>query len=455
MKLDLSHDLLPLLPPIYREVQDYQQICTAEKAEFDLLTGSVERVQSNFFFQTMDEDSVAQWEKVFHIVAVPEKESLDFRRQRVMTRIATRPPYTLGFLYQKLDELIGAGEWTCSITYPLYELRLATSAKNQSYYDEVTHLINQVKPANIVFISMPYLKTGILITEQVEVQKYDYQYRLGGWALGKKPFAELGGWTTAKAAASPTLTQTLLLDVAHKAAELATTARLNRAATVKPLKSVIASATLQVGSETLMISGKNLKLEASIEPETGTGTSTVTHYELLNDAGETLYASNCYFGITEKTDVDVNLSILEGADTVLANGSRYHYLLGSWLLGKDAFASPGQNNFVPVTATALASATVTPLFLASLASYLADHINMVQLNGDYTVSNLAKSLSGAAVTLQYELMPSEKITKVSAISAQDAFGNALTQDTVSVDTASRTKFKHTITFKEGTLLYGG
>lgn len=445
MKLDLSHDLLQLLPPVYRNVQDYQQICDAEKAEFDLLANSVEGIQNNFFFKTMDEDSVAQWEKVLHIVAVPEKESLEFRRQRVMTRIATRPPYTLGFLYQKLDELIGAGEWTCSITYPLYELRLATSAKNQSYYDEVTHLINQIKPAHIVFIIMQYLKTGILITEQVDVQKYDYQYRLGSWALGKKPFAEFGGWTTAKAAASPTLTRTLLLDVAHKAAELATTARLNRAATVKPLKSVIASATLQAGSETLIISGENLKLEASIEPMADT--PTVKHYELLNDAGETLYASDCYFGITEKTDMDVDLSILEGADTVLANGSR--------LLGKDAFASPGQNNFVPVTPAAPASASVTPLFLTSLASYMADHINMVQLNGDYTVPNLAKSLSGAAVTLQYDLLPSEKITKVSAISAQDAFGAALTQDDVSIETTSRTTFKHTIIFKEGTLLYGG
>lgn len=445
MKLDLLHDLLPLLPPIYREVQDYQQICTSEKAEFDLLAGSVEVVQRNFFFQTMDEDSVAQWEKVFHIVAVPEKESLEFRRQRVMTRIATRPPYTLGFLYQKLDELIGAGGWTCSITYPLYELRIATSAKDQSYYDEVTRLINQIKPAHIVFVSMPYFKTGILITEQVDVQKYDYQYRLGGWALGKKPFAEPGGWTTAKASASPTLTRTLLLDVAHKAAELATTARLNYAATVKTLKSVIASATLQVGSETLTISGENLKLEASVEPMADT--PTVNHYELLNDAGEALYSSDCHFGVTEKTDVDVNLSILEGANTVLANGNRF--------FGKDSFSSPGQNNFVPVTAVIPASASVTPLFLTSLASYLADHINMVQLNGDYTVPNLAKSLSGAAVTLQYDLPPPEKITKVSAISAQDAFGAALTQDDVSIETTSRTTFKHTIIFKEGTLLYGG
>ena len=128
---------------------------------------------------------------------------------------------------------------------------------------------------------------------------------------------------------------------------------------------------------------------------------------------------------------------------------------GSQMQKRARRPSPGQNYFVPVTATAPASASVTPLFLASLASYLADHINMVQLNGDYTIPNLAKSLSGAAVTLQYELLPSEKITKVSAISSQDAFGAALTQDDVSIETTSRTKFKHTIIFKEGTLLYGG
>jgi hypothetical protein len=97
MKLDLSHELLPLLPPIYREVQDYQQICAAEKAEFDRLAGSVEGVQSNFFFQTMDEDSVARWEKVFHIVAVPEKDSLAFRRQRVMTALRPARPTHWGF----------------------------------------------------------------------------------------------------------------------------------------------------------------------------------------------------------------------------------------------------------------------------------------------------------------------------------------------------------------------
>lgn len=453
MKLDLSHELLPLLPPIYRDIKDYQQICNAQKAEFDVASGSVEGIQNNFFFQTMDEDSVVLWEKVFHIVAVPEKETLDFRRQRVMNRIATRPPYTLGFLYQKLDELIGPGKWTCTVNYPFYELHISSEAKNQSYYDEVVHLVNWVKPAHIVFVNVPLLRTGILITEQVEVQPYTYKYALGGWSLGKSPFAELGGWKTVKNAASPTLTRTLLLDVSHKVAELTRSARLNESATVTPLKSTVSSATMQVDSQTLMIAGENLKIEASVEA--GTAAGDVTRYELLNEAGEPLYSAGCYFKTSEQTDVVVDLSILEGSDTVEASGNTWHYLLGSWLLGKAAFASRGQNYFIPVTPTAPETAAVTPLFLESLASYLADHIDAVQLNGDYTVQSLAKSRFGAAVTLQYELLPVEGVSQVSTISAQDPFGTALTKDDVTVSTISRTKFKHTITFKEGTLLYGG
>lgn len=53
MKPDLSCELLELLPPIYREIEDYQQICAAEKAQFERLADSVHRVQDNFFVQTI------------------------------------------------------------------------------------------------------------------------------------------------------------------------------------------------------------------------------------------------------------------------------------------------------------------------------------------------------------------------------------------------------------------
>ena len=41
MELDLNHDLHSLLPPFYREIAEYQQVCDAEKAQFSRTADSV------------------------------------------------------------------------------------------------------------------------------------------------------------------------------------------------------------------------------------------------------------------------------------------------------------------------------------------------------------------------------------------------------------------------------
>ena len=117
-KYELDTDLLSLLPPWYREVLDYQEICGTEQAQFEALAAEIVGVADNFFFQTMDENAVSQWEQIFGIIPNPDTESLAFRRARVLNRVSTRPPFTLSFLYQKLDELIGPDIWTVTVDYP-------------------------------------------------------------------------------------------------------------------------------------------------------------------------------------------------------------------------------------------------------------------------------------------------------------------------------------------------
>ena len=131
-RYELDADLLALLPPWYREVLDYQEICGTEQAQFEALADEIVSVADNFFFQTMDERAVSQWEQVFRIVPNPAAESLEFRRARILNRISTRPPFTLGFLYQKLDELIGVGAWTVHMDYPNYTLYIESSAEINS-----------------------------------------------------------------------------------------------------------------------------------------------------------------------------------------------------------------------------------------------------------------------------------------------------------------------------------
>lgn len=82
--------------------------------------------------------------------AKPLTETLSFRRQRILSRLCTRPPFTLAFLYQQLDTLLGVGRWTCRVDYPAYLLTIGTHVEDKLHREELIHMVNQIKPAHIV-----------------------------------------------------------------------------------------------------------------------------------------------------------------------------------------------------------------------------------------------------------------------------------------------------------------
>ena len=93
-------------------------------------------------------------------------------------------PIPLGFLYQKLDELIGPGEWKVTVDYPNYTLYIESAAQNQNYATELAFTINRIKPAHIVWVNAPFVRTGLLLSEIISSAQRIYNYRLGAWGAG-------------------------------------------------------------------------------------------------------------------------------------------------------------------------------------------------------------------------------------------------------------------------------
>lgn len=166
---EVNTNIIDYLPYWFRDILEYQEICDTESEQLSALADEMHAVADNFFFQTMDESAVNMWEQVLGIVPNPQTEDLDFRRFRVLNRLTTKPPFTLGFLYQKLDELIGPGLWTVTVDYPNYTLYIESSSENQNYFTEIAYTINKIKPAHIVFVNKPLTVTGITVDESVEL----------------------------------------------------------------------------------------------------------------------------------------------------------------------------------------------------------------------------------------------------------------------------------------------
>lgn len=299
-KIELDTDLLSLLPPWYRRILDYQQICQAEQAQMEALATEIAAVANNFFFQTMDAGAVSQWEQIFQITPNPATESLEFRRARVLNRASTRPPFTLQFLRQKLDELIGPGEWTITVDYPHYTLYIESSAENQQYATEVAYTIGRIKPAHIVFVNTPYLRAGLLLAEQIEYSELRYNYRLGAWGMGVLPFASEQPQGVMKMPDTPSIQEALLAGTANFVAADIAKARLN--------------GTILIDMLNKEVDGSTLTITYSVPMEQ---VQEITKVELLDSTGTVLTASTVYVPVDASTIIKHTIPVAEG---VASNG---------------------------------------------------------------------------------------------------------------------------------------
>ena len=293
--IELDTELCKQLPPWYREVLDYQQICQTETAQFEALAQEITGVAENFFFQTMGLSGVEMWEQIFHIVPNPQTEDLEFRRYRVLNRITTKPPYTLGFLYQKLDELIGPGLWEVTVDYPNYTLYIESSAQNQNYATEVAFTINRIKPAHIVYVNTPFIQSGILLSEQIERLNRVYNYKLGLWALGQLPFATDQDSEVVKLPETPSIQQALLTGVANFVSGDVASARIN--------------GTISITSLTKSVENNVLTVTYTVA---NSQTTEITSVELLDSEGNVLTSSTVYVPVGDTIVMKHTIPVAEG-----------------------------------------------------------------------------------------------------------------------------------------------
>ena len=298
--IQFDPELLQYLPTWYKPIQEYQQLCQTESQELELLAEAMHAVKDNFYFQTMTESGVEEWEQVFGIVPNLSTEDLEFRRARVLNRISTKPPFTLGFLYRKLDELIGPGEWTVTVDYPNYTLYIEAAAQDVNWSGEISYTINKIKPAHIAYINRPFVRSGLLLSETVSHAQRAYNYVLGSWQLGVLPFATDTDLGVIKLPETPSVQAQLLNGTAGFVLGDIASAQLNGSI---PVSNISKSQT-----------GSTVTVEYTV---TETMTAEITSVALLDAAGNALTSASVYVPVSGQVVMKHVIPVAEG---VVNNG---------------------------------------------------------------------------------------------------------------------------------------
>lgn len=185
--------LLKHLPEFYEDIEDFKELTDTEQVELELLDKQLLRLLDNQFIKAADAETIKRHEEILGIRADPALETLEFRRMRVINRYSTKPPFTVRYLQNRLDYLIGEGRTAVNVDPSEFLLRVTTNIKDAPVFREVDYTIQTIKPANMVYQQDTSIQSDIELKESITMRELDRHARLStSWHVGKTAFAVAG-----------------------------------------------------------------------------------------------------------------------------------------------------------------------------------------------------------------------------------------------------------------------
>ena len=285
-----------LFPSVYNGVLEISVLSETDDVLLDQSLAKLERAQLNQFILTADEETISVYEKMFSILANPTTETLQFRRERILNRMSLQPPFTMRWLQNKLNEIIGVGKWNAYVDYANRTLYIESFVVNQQWFNELRITINRIKPCNLVFVNKPLIMADVVANETIVSATQHYNYILGQWQLGQEPFATTDSEEVIKLPSVNSINPNLLADVASFSATDVVAVRLN--GSVK-----LSNFTTKAGQGTTTI------VEYEVKPAQA---SEITQIELLGTGDRVLTASSVYIPVTEAVICKHSINFKEG-----------------------------------------------------------------------------------------------------------------------------------------------
>lgn len=286
------------LPKLYDNVLEINTVMSAEDELFKLLEQLVIIAENNQYVSTADSAGLTDYENLLGINADTTTEDTEFRRQRLINRLSMSPPFTLKFLEQKLDEIIGVGAWKTRMDYDNLTLYVESSAESQIWYHEVLVTINSIKPANVVFVNTPFTADILNVNEAINAFELIKNYRLGiSWSLGAMPFVSYTDKGVIKMATVKSIGAGLLAELATFTADDVAKVRVND--------------TYIISTGIDKIASQNVAT-VQYQVSTSLGVDTITKLELLDSSNNVLTSSQVYVPLLQDVTMKHTITVKEG-----------------------------------------------------------------------------------------------------------------------------------------------
>lgn len=154
----MDRRLLDYLPPVLRDVMEFQAINAANEPEISLAWDALASVMANQFLETADERGVSMWEGELRIHP-KGTDAMETRKARIKSMWNLELPYTITWLRQWLSTVSEGLPF--EVALQKYTLHIITEWDKDGQVDSIKDLLELITPENIVINSKNSIKCGV------------------------------------------------------------------------------------------------------------------------------------------------------------------------------------------------------------------------------------------------------------------------------------------------------
>lgn len=156
----MDRKLLDYLPPVLREVMEFQAINEANEPEISLAWDALSLVMANQFLDTADSTGLSVWERELKIYP-KDTDTLETRRARIKAMWNLELPYTLPWLKNWLAGLCGPNGHSVSLQDYTLDIQLDYTVLPEAdrLAGEILDMLLTVRPENIHILMTALLQS--------------------------------------------------------------------------------------------------------------------------------------------------------------------------------------------------------------------------------------------------------------------------------------------------------
>ncbi len=156
----MDRRLLDYLPPVLRDVLEFQAINEANEPEISLAWDAMALILANQFLETADAVGVGVWEKELRIFP-KDTDTLEMRKARIKALWNLELPYTIPWLRNWLTSLCGPGGHEETISdYTIHiQLDYTVLPDAEKLAAEILDMLLTVRPANMQVLLSAFMQS--------------------------------------------------------------------------------------------------------------------------------------------------------------------------------------------------------------------------------------------------------------------------------------------------------